>query len=195
MSTVAGRITEADSGGFVAIASTTDVDRDGEVIDYGAFSPLPASLPVHADHNASVRNLVARAVPSYRDGKLMIDATFASTPDAQAVRQKVLDGVLDTVSVVFHNAKREVRGGVTHITGGELLAVDLVTVPSNRSARVLSVRSFGAGRAVAEARRAALLAAIELELADARKTLKTAGATPVPPVRSTADIRRFLRSI
>ena len=68
MSTVQGHITEADNGGFRAIASTADMDRDGEVIDAGAFAvgpPLPASIPVHADHVASVNNLVARAVPSY----------------------------------------------------------------------------------------------------------------------------------
>ncbi len=58
---------------------------------------------MHADHVASVRNLVARAVPSYHDGRLMIDATFASIPDAQEVRQKVLDGVLDTVAWMFLN--------------------------------------------------------------------------------------------
>ena len=32
---VKGVITEADYGGFRAIASTTDMDRDGEVIDAG----------------------------------------------------------------------------------------------------------------------------------------------------------------
>ena len=131
---------------FVLSASTTDMDPDGEMIDAGAFVPLPESIPVHSAHRASVDNLVARAVQSSEGGRLVIDATFASTPDAQAVRQKVLDGVLDTVSVAF-NATRKSVTGVTHITSGELLSVDLVTIPSNRSARVLSVRSYnGDGR-------------------------------------------------
>lgn len=195
LSTTSAVITDADAGGFRAIASTTDLDRDGEIIDYRAFEPLPASIPVHADHVASVATLVARAVPSYRNGKLWIDATFASTPTAQEVRQKVLDGVLDTVSVAFFNAKKKVVDGVTHITHGELLSVDLVTIPSNRGARVMSARSFGptAREQIAQARGAALLALVEAELADARRALKAARSAEAASIR--ADVRTFLRSL
>jgi hypothetical protein len=192
---VKGQITAADLGGFRAIASTADVDRDGEVIEFGAFNPLPASIPVHADHVASVKNLVATAVPSYVGGQLIIDATFASDPDAQAVRQKVLDGVLGTVSVVFFNAQRKNVDGVPHITSAELLACDLVTVPSQRAARVLSVRSFNGGNRhlVHEARKQALLAMVDVELDAARHTLKEANAAEVR--RTKTEIRSFLRSL
>ncbi len=216
MSAVQAHITDSDSGGFRAVASTPDVDRDGEIIDAGAFNPLPASIPCHSDHVASVGNLVARAVPSYVNGRLMIDATFASTPDAQAVRQKVLDGVLDTVSVAFFNADRKSVDGVTHVRSAELLSVDLVTIPSNRGARVLSHRSFAAGRShpeVEAARRAmadALITAARADLTEARAIVKATdprgprrrevdqilarslSSTP----RSASDIvRHFLRSL
>ncbi len=61
--TVGGEITAADSGGFLAIASTGDVDRDGESIQPGCFNPLPTSIPVHLDHAMSAGNVIARARP------------------------------------------------------------------------------------------------------------------------------------
>jgi hypothetical protein len=194
--TMQGRIIDADNGGFTAIASTPEMDRDGEIIDARAFEPLPASIPVHADHRASVENLVARAVPTYdRQGRLIINALFASTPDPQSVPQKVLDGIIDSVSVAFFNANRKDVNGITHITSGELLSVDLVTIPSNRSARILSSRAYNPkGRdVVSQARWEALLAQIDVELADARAVLKSSYAHESRMTQ--AEVRRFLRSL
>jgi HK97 family phage prohead protease len=192
---VAATITEAERGGFTAVASTNSVDRDGEVIAPGALLPLPASIPVHLDHDMSARNAVARARPYYRDGRLMIDAVFGSDAAAQVVRQKVSEGLIDSVSIVFLGERWEDRKGVRTLTRGELLACDLVSVPSNRDARVLAARSlrWATSQVTADARAAALLALAEAEIADARRVLKS---TPSGSTRRMVDqmIRNALRS-
>ena len=74
---VDGSITRADSGGFTAIASTGDIDRDGERILPGCFAPLPASIPIHQDHTMRAASVVARGKPYYSGNVLMVDAVFA----------------------------------------------------------------------------------------------------------------------
>lgn len=137
-------IWKADAGGFTAVASTDDVDRDGERFAPYALSWREKTVPIHADHAMSVDRLVARGAPRYEaDGRrLVIDARFASSALAQEVRRLVADGVLTSLSVAFLNPKRA-RGkdGVTVIESGELLAADLVSIPSNVGAQVVSVRS------------------------------------------------------
>lgn len=135
-------IERVDGGGFVAIASDGDLDRDGERIRGAAFAPLPDSIPIHLDHTMSAASVVARGRPYYDLDRLMVEATFASTKDAQDVRQKVADGVIDSLSIVFLGKQWEDIDGVRTCVRGELLAADLVSIPSNARARVLSVRGL-----------------------------------------------------
>jgi HK97 family phage prohead protease len=130
-----------DAGGFTAIASTGQVDRDGEVIQPNALAPLPDSVPIHADHEFSVSKIVARGRPYYQGKNLMIDGRFATTPDAQLIRQKVRDGVIDSMSIVFRGIDWKDINGVRTCVKGSLFACDLVSVPSNPGARILSTRS------------------------------------------------------
>lgn len=167
-------ITGADRGSFTAVASTGSVDRDGEVIVPGAFNPLPASIPVHMDHDMRAANVVARARPYYRGTQLLIDAEFGSDPAAQEARRKVTEGLVDSVSIVFlASDKRDVKG-VPTVFSGELLACDLVSVPANAEARVLTSRSLRSALSytTADARADALLALAEAELADAKALLR-----------------------
>ena len=109
-----------DPGGFTAIASTGQIDRDGEVIQPGSLS-LPDSVPIHADHDLSVSKIIARGRPYY-DGKLlMINAKFATTPDAQLIRQKVRDGIITNMSIVFRGIDWKDINGVRTCVNGELL--------------------------------------------------------------------------
>lgn len=146
------KVAQATAGGFRAVVSTGSIDRDGEVVVPGAFAPLPASIPVHMNHDLRVQALVARGVPTYVGDELHLDAVFASTPDAQTVRQKVRDGVLSELSIVFRPLRRTEVGGVPHIVRGDLLAADLVTVPSNRDTRILASRGYGGASAPGHAR-------------------------------------------
>ncbi len=136
------KIASVDAGGWTAVASAPTLDRDGEVIAAGAFEPLPATVPVHLNHELRVEALVGRAVPRYQGGKLIIDGVFAGTELAASTRQLVLDGTLTTMSVVFIGSQRKTIDQVPTITRAELVAVDFVSIPSNRDAVVLSARSL-----------------------------------------------------
>ena len=195
-SAIGAQITDRGAGSFTAVASTGNMDRDGEVIVAGAFV-LPDSVPVHLDHDTRASNVVARARPYYSGGRLMIDATFGSDEHAQAARLKVAEGLIDSVSVVFlPTEKRDVKG-VPTIYRAELLAVDLVSIPSNRDARILSSRSLRSAMSLttADARADALLALVQVELADAKAVLKAAQSVPRGPGRHRRQIAAELRSI
>jgi HK97 family phage prohead protease len=188
------QITESGQGTFTAVASTGSVDRDGEVIVPGAFSPLPASIPVHLDHDMRAANVVARARPYYEGNRLLIDASFGSDPLAQEARRKVTEGLVDSVSIVFLSSEKRDVKGVPTVFRGELLACDLVSVPANAEARILSSRSlrYAMTRPGDEARATALLALAEVELAEAKAVLR--GDVRGPVSRSVdAQIRTILR--
>lgn len=133
----------ADTGEFVATASAPTVDRDGEVIDAGALTWKTPTVPIHVNHSFRVEDLVGRGRPYYDGSVLRIEGKFAGTPRAQEVRQLVLEGILDSVSVGFMQPKRR-RGkdGVDHITSAELLEVSFVSVPSNRESQLVSARNY-----------------------------------------------------
>ena len=154
--TITAAIESADGGGFVAVASTPALDRDGEVLAAGCFNPLPSSIAVHLDHSMSAATIIGRATPFYVGPDLHIDCTLASTADAQSVRTKLHEGVLNSISVVFLGQEWEQRAGVRTCVRAELLAADVVSIPSQREARVLSVRGgYGSpAYGLAEARRA-----------------------------------------
>ena len=140
---------DAPYGSFEAILSAPTVDRDGEVIASGAFDPLPQSIPIFADHVASVTTMVARAVPSYEGGLLLVRGKFASDEMSQMVRQKILDGIVTEMSVGFMvpeetpNAWQSMNGQRT-LVKGELLEGSFVGIPSNRQALVLSGKALAA---------------------------------------------------
>ena len=155
-------------GSFVSIGSTESVDRDGEVVKAGAFNPLPATIPIHVDHVMSVEGLVGSGRPYYEGGVLKIAGTYAGTPRAQIIRQLVREGHVSTMSIAFMSAEYAPQppGQQPTIVKGELLAVDFVSIPSNRDARVLVARSFtdAHGSTVSEAKVRAQLALAEAEL-------------------------------
>lgn len=187
LSAVDAVVRRVDGGGFVAVASDGGLDRDGERIAPGALSPLPASVPVHLDHTMTAATVVARAVPSYQGDRLVIDAVFASTEDAQQVRQKVADGVIDSLSVVFRALRWEQRDGIRTLVKGELLAVDLVTVPSNPRAQVLSYRALSGADPVAQARAVAWDALRSMALAEVKDARRYLAATTRPGWRADVD--------
>ena len=106
--------------------------------------------------------MIGKAVPFYVGRDLHIDCTLASTPDAQVVRAKLAEGVLNSISVVFIGQEWEQRAGVRTCIKAELLAADVVSIPSQSQARVLSVRGHYPATELSEARRA--LAAMNYRL-------------------------------
>lgn len=129
------------NGEFEVILSTPNMDRDGEIIDPGAFEPLPAHITFDIDHGLSTATTVGSGVPTYEGGVLVVRGTFSSIPRAQEVRTLVTEGHIRTTSVAFMSAKRTVVDGVPHITSAELLNGAFVAVPSNRESLVLSAKT------------------------------------------------------
>lgn len=128
------------NGEFEVVLSMPTVDRDGEVIEKGAFEPLPESIPFHAFHNFS--DPIGRATPFYDGDRLMARGYYASTARAQEIRSLVADGVIGHTSVGFMPPVREMKDGVPHIVKGELLEGSFVSVSSNREAAVLVAKSY-----------------------------------------------------
>lgn len=187
-------VKDGPSPGFTAIGSTSTIDLQNESLQYGCFNPLPPMIKCHADHRLSVENVVAKARPYYSGGKLLLDGTWAPTEKAQMLRELVTGGYVDSMSVVFTGAKREVVKGVTTVTKGRLIACDFVSIPANPEAMVLTARSVEDQRAIMAAKAAVLQLQIDLEemaLADARREIAEAkaflrglgrGAGPLPRV-------------
>jgi HK97 family phage prohead protease len=135
--------TKDPSGAFEAVLSTTIVDRDGEIVDAGAFNPLPKSIPIHVNHQfMDVAKVVGRGIPYYDGDILKVKGTFASTPDAQMVRTLVAEGMVQTMSIGFHQPTRDMKDGVPHVTGGQLIEASFVSVPANTDALVTMAKTF-----------------------------------------------------
>lgn len=135
---------EDPTGEFEAILSAGTLDRDGEIIDPGAFATkgLPDTIPVHAFHDFT--DPVGVAKPYYEGDVLKVKGYFASTARAQEIRTLVTEGVIGSMSVGFMGASRETKDGVDHITEAEILEGSFVSVPSNREAAVLVAKQYEA---------------------------------------------------
>jgi HK97 family phage prohead protease len=124
-------------GSFEATISAPELDRDGEIIDSGAFHPLPESIPIFGDHAATIATTVARAVPYYEGDQLKAKGNFGSDDYSQLVRQKLKEGLVTTMSVGFMApVSSPDEKGVNHITKAELLEASFVPIPSLRQATV-----------------------------------------------------------
>lgn len=192
-----------DGGTWTAIGSAPTEDRDGEVVDAFAFANhpkgLPESIPVHDGHRfEGSKTLVGRARPHYdRNGVLLLEGAFAPTDAGQEVRGLVRDGFLDSMSVVFIDPERYTKDGTPHIKAAELLACDFVSIPSNRDARVLTVRSYGPDefrRYISSVLADAERTLVDLAVADAKALLaETAEPRFVRGKSARAQVDAFLR--
>ncbi len=189
-------VSDAGNGTFEAIASKATLDRDGEIVDTGAFSPLPEFVPIHVDHKMTSDALVGTGRPFYDGDVLKVVGEFAGTSRAQEVRQLVTEGHLSSMSVGFYAAKYKNVDGVPHVIGGELLEVSFVTVPANREARVLVSRAYrdpAKRDAIQRAELAgfnAIIALAELELATSKDSSRRES-----PDRVLADAQALLRRL
>jgi HK97 family phage prohead protease len=136
---------EAGPGEFEAIISTDVVDRDGEAVATGALDPLPESIPVYYQHDwrpPTNAMPVAKAVPFYDGPVLKAKGTFASTERGQEMRTLVNEGVVDSMSIGFLNAKRETVAGQKSVTKAELFEVSFTAIPINTTAKVLASKAL-----------------------------------------------------
>ncbi|MCA1841967.1 MAG: HK97 family phage prohead protease [Actinobacteria bacterium] len=135
--------TDSPTGEFEAILSTSALDRDGEIVDAGAFNPLPSRISIDVDHGLSTASTVGSGTPFYDGDLLKIKGTFSSIPRAQEVRQLVTEGHINAMSVAFIDAKRTkaTKDEPRHVTKADLLNAAFVPIPANRQALVLSAKA------------------------------------------------------
>lgn len=133
---------DAGAGEFEAVISTEALDRDGEVLDKGWADPLPAEIPIHMDHQFfDLTKIVGRGEPFYDGDQLKVKGRYASTPDAQLVRQLVAEGMVKTMSVGYLNSNYEEKDGVQHLVSGDLIEASFVSVPANPEALVTMAKA------------------------------------------------------
>lgn len=129
---------EKKDGEVIGIASTSDPDRDNEVIDQNGwdltnFLANPVILAHHNYHNFPIGKAVEIGV---ENGKLMFKMVFSqATEEAKQAYQLVQEGILRTFSVGY--IPREYDPKDQNITRkAELLEISLVAVPANPKAVV-----------------------------------------------------------
>ncbi len=120
---------------FRVVASTEDIDRDGEKIlidawDLKNYKKSPVILCCHNWY--SVEDVIGKAINIKQEGKkLIIEWVFSKTnPKAILVKNLYDEGILKTVSVGFIPKEREWNT----ITKAELLELSFVPIPANPNA-------------------------------------------------------------
>lgn len=172
-------------GEFEVVLSAPTLDRDDEVIDAGAFEPLPEHITFDVDHGMSTGTTVGSGVPYYADdGTLRVKGTFSSIPRAQEVRTLVTEGHIRTTSVAFMAARREEgEDGKIHVVSAELLNGAFVPIPSNREAVVLTAKAFAERTLDEKATKADRLQAIhDLAVQNGAKCATDSDSTRAPAV-------------
>lgn len=136
-------------GAFEAILSVPTKDRDGEIVDAGAFNPLPPRINIDVDHAMTVEKTVGSGVPFYDGEVLKIKGTFASTQLGQDVRTLVNEGHIDSLSVAYMSSVYEVdeKDGLPHLRKAELLNAGIVGIPANREAIITMSKTYAASAA------------------------------------------------
>lgn len=200
---------DESSGTWTAVASAAVIDRDHERVMPRSMTWRTPTIPCHVDHDLSIKSLVGRCTPYYdKTGALLVDGKWGTSLLAQSTRQAVMDGSLDSMSIVFIDAVRA-KGpdGIMEIQSGELIATDWVTIPSCTASRVLAARGYGNSLTVGDARRIARqamldLARLDLDLArrgldriDGAKSIRTGQVTPAEVRSALADAKQFLAAL
>ena len=132
----------AEKTSYTIIASTPDIDRDGEIIEPSAYKNLdkylndnPLILWMHDPFSPPVGKAVGGKIT---DNSLELDIEFADTEFAQEIKSLYDGGYLNSFSVGGRvNKRANNEKGIPVIQDMELWEVSCVTLPSNRSANMI----------------------------------------------------------
>jgi HK97 family phage prohead protease len=139
-------------GWFQGLASTYDIDRDGERFAFGAWTEsifqwqkAGTYPPLFFNHRtADPEDIVGRVLSMKEtvDGLLIEGMLDLTNPRAESAYERMLAGTLDSMSVGFlYERTHTDEDGVTVIDEAELLEISLTPIPSNQYARVSRVKS------------------------------------------------------
>jgi len=131
------------------IASTPDVDRDGDVLDpAGVTFRNPVPLLLHHRQTEPIGTAFLTVTPN----GIAFDATLPIVDEAGPLRTRVDDvwqsvkaGVLSGASIGFRilaDGVKQLAPGRRHLTRTEICELSLVTIPSNANATIRLVKSL-----------------------------------------------------
>ncbi|BDG61921.1 HK97 family phage prohead protease [Caldinitratiruptor microaerophilus] len=144
---------DESAGTVEGYASTWDRDEDGDAIVKGAFAKtirerVPAGKVKLLDsHKWDSQHVIGTVTEAREEDRgLWIKAAFSGTAEAQAIRQKVLEGHLNSFSIGFEvirdEIKRDPNGQTTrYIYEVKLYEVSVVPFPANENAVILAAKS------------------------------------------------------
>jgi HK97 family phage prohead protease len=145
-----------ETGTIEGYASTWSIDQGNDIITKGAFAKtikerVPAGKVKLLDsHRWDATSTIGTIVEATEDDHgLYIKAKFSSSPDAQAIRTKVMEGHLDRMSIGYIAVKErfendKVHGTVRILDEVKLYEVSVVAFPMNEEAQITSVKSLDA---------------------------------------------------
>lgn len=138
-----------DGRKVTGIASTPNLDRQGHIFEIdGATFANPIPLLLHHD----IEKPIGTATLTKRAGAIHFEASLPPVEDPgplrdrlEDVRQLLTAGLLRGASIGFRILEDGIeflKGGVIRIVKSEICELSLVTVPANREATILSIKSL-----------------------------------------------------
>ncbi len=151
---------DGDDEVFTFIASTSDPDRHGTVLNQKGWKlkNFNANPIIGYQHNLygdmcnapDPDDVIGKGRAYIEDAELLVDVVFDSENEkAQTIKSKVQRGFLRTTSVGFielgeghkGNDKKDEDPNLYYFKGQELLEISIVNIPSNPNAKKKSFRS------------------------------------------------------
>jgi HK97 family phage prohead protease len=134
--------------GYRIIATTRDIDRDGEVVEPSGVNNFDAYLennPVILWAHDYSKPPVGRATGGeVKEDRIELDVEWAETEFGREVKYLFDNGFMSSFSIGFIPKQHKVVNGTFHWTDWELLEVSAVPVPANAMANILrSVEDAG----------------------------------------------------
>lgn len=123
------------------VATTRDVDRDGEVVEprgvtnFDSFLKTnPVILWQHEHNGAPVGKATGGKI---LDDRITLDVEWAPTEKGREVKQLYDGGFMNSFSIGFIPQKRENKNGQPTYTEWDLLEVSAVSIPANPMANII----------------------------------------------------------
>lgn len=154
--------TSRDGGELSGYAAAWSLDNGGDRIIPGAFAKTirervaAGKVPLLDSHIWDAAHTIGTVVEAREDARgLFIRAKLASTPDAQAVRQKAREGHLSRMSIGYQPIQYEYERGddgqlIRVLKEVKLLEASVVPLPMNEDATITGIKSDDNEREIAE---------------------------------------------
>lgn len=136
-----------DVATFTGVASTSDIDLHGDIIEPNAFGKIAKNLPMLRNHDMDQH--IGGWREFEQDGKLLKveGAVTLLTERGRETHALMKQGFLTGISVGFRpkagGVQYDDQTGVRRIKKATLLEASVVSIPANQAARVRSVKSEG----------------------------------------------------